>query len=153
MFFRKLKKLIPREILREGTNAEEPLSLRARFDFCQIQHGSPDFPRQPRRWHTKPRSWRMCQDRSGMTWQIVRRRSQRWSRCGCIHGSDWWILTSQRSASARLSRRDRFVRDLIRTWESRKNSDRSIVSPSRQNIKNLQLLYVIFMISLKVFIS
>lgn len=45
------------------------------------------------------------------------------------YGTDWWILTSQRSASARLSRRDRFVRDLIRTWESRKNSDRSIVSP------------------------
>lgn len=36
-----------------------------------------------------------------------------------LHGLDWWILTSQRSASARLSEYDRFVRDLIWTWESR----------------------------------
>lgn len=34
---------------------------------------------------------------------------------------------SKEAASARLSEYDRFVRDLIRTWESRENTDRSVV--------------------------
>lgn len=38
---------------------------------------------------------------------------------------DWWILTSQRRASARLSEDDRFMCDLIRTGESREGIYRS----------------------------